>query len=192
MPPWKPERAHGEFLGRAIAHRRSDSQRFSSGSRAGAPEGRRRRSAAGAARGPTGWQLGDAGSRRHACRSRTCCALTAPDVFRTFVLADSDDAPRYVRAHGVPSRQRARRASRQPRRRSHALVAAARCRRSRAGIRRQHGAGRAATRRATCSGGRRDSAASFARRHGVATRAGERSRRRSCTCSRPASPKPLR
>ena len=70
------------------------------------------------------------------------------DVFRTFVIPIPVAAARYVRAIEFHPGNAARRASRQSRRRSHALVASARRARSRARLRRQHGARCALSRRA--------------------------------------------
>ena len=191
MPPWKPRhRRNGEFVGDRIAQRRGQIQRIQDWVAQGAPEGDRRdlpprRS---------GRLAGSSGTPDLVVTMptrRTRCAADGGDVFRTFVIPIPTDAPRATsgRSSSIPAMRapcitptsasiaRDRRGGSTPPTPSRDTSAAWCPTRLSARLHARMDAGPAA--------------AAVARRHGVASRAGQRSRRRSCTCSRPASRKPV-
>ena len=126
MPPWKPEPGDGEFVGAAAADRRARSTPIAAMDRAAA----RPKAIARDLPPPPGVAATAGSSARPISSSawprRTSLPADGGDVFRTFVHPDSGRRGALRARHRVPAGQRARRAPRQHRRRSHALVAAAR------------------------------------------------------------------
>ena len=146
MPPWKPVAGKGDFQDeRRLTDRRAAAlqQWIADGAPEGDPLGAAADARAGATAGSSARPISSS-----ACRRRITVPADGTDVFRTFVMPIPIDRGALRARDRVSSRQRARRASREPRRRSHAIVASARRARSRARIRRQHGARRALSRRA--------------------------------------------
>ena len=122
-----------------------------------------------------------------ACQRTYAVPADGADVFRTFVLPIPVDRRALRARDGISSRQRARRAPREPRRRSHAIVPPARRARSGTRLRQAAWSATPATPKGSCSAGRRGRRRipRPTARSGASSRAAISSS--SCTCSRPAS-----